>query len=126
MSLKEFIPAIKYGNKLAAGEMDDSAIATANIADSAVTLAKLAPGITPARIIVLAGTTAAYGGGGTSNAFTVTGLAATDVVTAVIRASTNAVSIAKAVPTTNTLTVTFSADPGASTTVDYLVARAAS
>jgi len=64
-------------------------------------------------------TTAAYGGGGTSNAFTATGLAATDIVVATILASTNAVSIAKAVPTADTLTVTFSADPGAGTTVQW-------
>ena len=65
------------------------------------------------------GTTAAYAGGGTSNAFTATGLAATDIVTATILASTNSVSITKAVPTTNTLTITFSADPGAGTTVQW-------
>lgn len=64
-------------------------------------------------------TTAVYGGGGTSNAFTATGLAATDIVVATILASANAVAIAKAVPTTNTLTVTFSADPGAGTTVQW-------
>jgi len=75
--------------------------------------------------LALTGTTAAYGGGGTSNAFTVTGLLATDFVSAVIRTSTNAVSIAKAIPTANTLTITFSADPGASTTVDYIVMRPA-
>lgn len=80
----------------------------------------------PAKYVALAGTTTAYAGGGTSNAFTVTGLAATDIVSAVIRASTNAVSIAKAVPTANTLTVTFSADPGAATTVDYVAFRAIS
>lgn len=65
------------------------------------------------------GTTAAYAGGGTSNAFTATGLAATDIVVATILASTNSVSITKAVPTTNTLTITFSADPGANTTVQW-------
>jgi len=69
---------------------------------------------------VIANTTAAYGGGGTSNAFTATGLAATSIVTASILTSTNAVSIAKVVPTANTLTITFSADPGASTTVSYI------
>lgn len=100
-------------------------IASADIASGAVTLAKLASGISPSHIIKYAGTTGAYGGGGTSNAFTVTGVAATDVVSAVIRTSTNNVSITKAVPTTNTLTITFSADPGAGTTVDYIVARAA-
>lgn len=105
---------------------DGAQVQTDDIADASVTLAKLATGISPARIIKLAGTTAVYGGGGTSNAFTVTGLLATDAVSAVIRASTNAVSIAKAVPTADTLTVTFSADPGAATTIDYIVARAAS
>lgn len=64
-------------------------------------------------------TTTAYGGGGTSNAFTATGLAATDIVVATILASTNSVAITKAVPTTNTLTITFSADPGAGTTVQW-------
>lgn len=74
---------------------------------------------------LLAGVTASYAGGGTSNAFTVTGLDATSYGSAVIVTSANAVSIAKAVPTTNTLTVTFSADPGAGTTVSYIYSTAA-
>lgn len=65
------------------------------------------------------GTTAVYGGGGTSNAFTATGLVATDIVVATILASANSVAITKAVPTANTLTITFSADPGAGTTVQW-------
>lgn len=69
---------------------------------------------------VLANTTAAYAGGGTSNAFVATGLGATSIVTAVILTSTNAVSIVKAVPSANTLTVDFSADPGAATTVSWI------
>lgn len=71
------------------------------------------------------GGTAAYGGGGTSTAITVTGAAATDIVFASIQASTNAVSVVKVVPTTNTVTVHFSADPGAATTIQYVVLRAA-
>jgi hypothetical protein len=74
---------------------------------------------------LISGTTAAYGGGGTSNAYTATGLTVASVGSAVIRASTNAVSICKALPGTNTLTITFSADPGASTTVDYIYTTAA-
>lgn len=66
------------------------------------------------------GTTAAYGGGGTSNAFVATGLVATDIVVATILASSNSVSIASAVPTADTLTITFSADPGAATTVQWI------
>lgn len=71
-----------------------------------------------------AGTTGTYGGGGTSNAFTVTGMASTWIVTAVILTSTNSVSITKAVPSTNTLTITFSADPGAGTTVSWIASTA--
>lgn len=103
----------------------NNAITTAKILNSNVTLAKLATGITPSHVVKFAGTSPAYGGGGTSTAITVTGAASTDVATAVIRASTNAVSIVKAVLTTDTLTVHFSADPGAATTVDYSVLRAA-
>lgn len=65
-------------------------------------------------------TTAVYGGGGTSNAFVATGLAATDIVVATILTSGVAASaVAKAVPTANTLTVTFTVDPGAGTTVSW-------
>lgn len=74
---------------------------------------------------IIAGTTASFAGGSSSNAFTVTGLATACVGSAVIRTSTNAVAIAKAVPSTNTLTITFTADPGASTTVDYVYLTAA-
>lgn len=77
-------------------------------------------GLSDGGFVVKANTTAAYAGGGTSNAFVATGLTATSIVTAVILASTNAVSIAKAVPSANTLTVTFSADPGAATTVSWI------
>jgi len=69
---------------------------------------------------VKANTTDIYGGGGTSNGFTATGIDATSIVTATILTSANAVSIAKAVPSANTLTVTFTADPGAGTTVSWI------
>ncbi len=74
---------------------------------------------------ILAGVTASFGGGSTSNAYTVTGLDATSYGSAVILTSANTASIIKAVPSTNTLTVTFSADPGAGTTVTYMYATAA-
>ena len=89
-----------------------------------VTLAMLAAGITPSHIVVYAGT--ASGGTTATRAYTVTGALSTDVATAVIRASTTATTIQKAVLTTDTLTITFTADPGVSTTVDYSILRAAS
>jgi hypothetical protein len=94
-------------------------LATQNANNVAITGGTIAKSVVGIKL----GTTAAYAGGGTSNAFTATGLAATDVVVATILASTNSVSVTKAVPTTNTLTVTFSADPGAATTVQWIAAN---
>lgn len=73
-------------------------------------------------VIKFAGT--ATGGTTATRAYTITGALSTDVATAVIRASTNAASIQKATLTADTLTVLFSTDPGASTTVDYTIVRA--
>lgn len=106
-------------------KLASDAVETAKILNANVTLAKLASGISPSHIIKYAGTSA-YAGGGTSVAITVAGVAATDLVFAQIQASTNAVSVVKAVPTLNTITVHFSADPGAATTVQYQALRAAS
>lgn len=107
------------------GTIAANSVVTTAIKDANVTLAKLAAGITPSHIVKFAGTSEAYAGGGTSVAITVTGALPTDVATAVIRSSTNAVSIVKAVLTDDTLTVTFSGDPGAGTTIDYSILRAA-
>jgi len=68
-----------------------------------------------------AGITATYAGGGTSTTFTIPGLLTTDIVFALIRTSTNSVSVTKVIPSAaNTLSVTFSADPGAGTTLNFL------
>lgn len=71
-----------------------------------------------------AGTTGTYAGGGTSNSFSVTGMASSWIVTATILTQTNAASIVKAVPGTNALVVTFSADPGANTTINWIASTA--
>lgn len=76
--------------------------------------------ITDAAFALHAATTSAYAGGGTSNPFTTTNMTASSIVTATILTQTNAASIVKAVPGTNTLTVTFSADPGANTTISWI------
>lgn len=73
---------------------------------------------------LLCGTTSSWTGGGTSHGFAVTGLSASSQGACVINASTNAVSIAKAVCTTNTLTITFSSDPGTGTTISYFYSTA--
>lgn len=65
-------------------------------------------------------TTAPFNGGGIGNAFSAPGLTSSSIVTAVIINSTNNVSILKAIPSSNTLTVTFSGDPGPGTSVNWI------
>lgn len=84
---------------------------TCVIETSTITLFNTAP---------ISTTTAVWGGGGASNAFVATGLTSSSVVVASILSSTNTVAIAKVVPTTDTLTITFTADPGAGTAVNYI------
>lgn len=101
----------------------NNAITTAKINAAAVTLAKLATGIAPAYIVKFAGKDVSAGGSATV-VITATGVAATDVVFADIQASANAVNIQKVTPTTNTITVICSGDPGAAT-ISYQALRAA-
>lgn len=66
----------------------------------------------------------AFGGGAATTTATVPGVLATDIVLATLNASTNAVYVEKAVRTAaDTVTITFSADPGAATTVALVVYR---
>lgn len=97
------------------------ALVSGNLMAASGTAGKLADG----GFNIKSAITASYGGGGVSNAFTATGLTTSSIVTAVIVTSTNAVSICKAVPTANTLTITFSGDPGSATTVAWIATSVA-
>lgn len=104
----------------------NNAITTAKILAANVTLAKLASGITPSHVIKFANQVTTVGGAA-AEAFTVTGaLAASDraFVQVVDNGSAN-VTVLQAVVTNDTLTVTFSADPGADTIINYMIIRAA-
>lgn len=105
----------------------NNAITTAKIANANVTLAKLAAGITPSHVIKFANQVTTVGGAATE-AFTVTGaVAATDrAYVQVVNNGTANVSVLEAVVTANTLTVTFSGNPGADTIINYQLIRAAS
>lgn len=105
----------------------NNAITTAKILNANVTLAKLAAGIAPAGVVKFMGQVTSVGGSA-SEAFTVTGaVAATDrAFVQVVDNGTNNVTVLQAVVTTNTLTVTFSGDPGADTIINYQLLRAAS
>lgn len=106
-----------------AAKLATGAVTTTKILDANVTLAKLSPGIAPSHVVKFAGKDVSAGGSATVT-ITVTGVAATDVVFADIQASANAVNIQKVTPTTNTITVICSGDPGAAT-ISYQALRAA-
>ncbi len=104
-----------------------NAITTAKILDANVTLAKLAAGIAPAAVIKFFGQATTVGGAA-SEAITVTGaVAATDrAFIQLVDPGTNTVTVVDAVVTADTLTVTFSADPGNDAIINYQLIRAAS
>jgi len=107
--------------KLAADAVDNT-----KLADNAVSLENLDAGITPSHIVVFAGQPTTTGGAA-AEAITVTGAAATDLAfVEMVDDGTNNTTIVNAVVTLNTLTVTFSADPGADAVINYQLLRAAS
>jgi hypothetical protein len=105
----------------------NNAITTAKILNANVTLAKLAAGITPSHVIKFANQVTTVGGAA-AEAFTVIGaLAATDrAFVQVVNDGTGNVTVLQAVVTNDTLTVTFSADPGNDTVINYQIIRVAS
>lgn len=110
-----------------AAKLASDAVTTVKILNSNVTLAKLAAGIAPAAVIKFFSQVTTVGGAA-AEAITVTGaVAATDrAFVQMVDNGTNNVTIVSAVVTTNTLTVTFSGDPGSDTIINYQLVRAAS
>lgn len=104
----------------------NDAITTAKILNANVTLAKLASGIAPSNVIKFANQVTTVGGAA-AEAFTVTGaVAATDrAFVQVVNDGTANVTALQAVVTNNTLTVTFSANPGNDTVINYQIIRVA-
>lgn len=103
----------------------DANVTTAKIADANVTLAKLAAGITPSHVVKF-GAQYTTTGGAAAEAITVTGALATDLGFCVIKDNGTAnVTLLETAVTNDTLTLTFSADPGADTIVYYQILRAA-
>lgn len=117
------------GSGVAAAVVLSGAITTTNagvtsLASGAVSLAKLAAGVTPSHVVKYAGKYQTIGGSPTEAA-TVTGVAATDIVVASIQSNSGVVTLLTAAPTLNTVTFVFSADPVATVIVSYQVLRAA-
>jgi hypothetical protein len=94
------------------------------IVNEAITLDKLDDDLQPSHVIKFADqeTTA---GGAADEAITVTGALATDLAfVQLVDSGTNDVSVVDAVITADTLTVTFSADPGDDAIINYQIIRA--
>ena len=103
-----------------------NAVVTAGITNANVTLAKLSAGITPSNVVKYAAQYTTLGGAA-AEAITVTGALATDLAfVQLVAPGGNTVTVHYAVVTSNTLTVTFSADPGSSAIINYQLLRAAS
>jgi hypothetical protein len=96
------------------------------VANAAITLAKLAAGVAPAAIVKFAAQYTTVGGAA-AEAITVTGaVAATDrAFVQLVNQGPNTVTVLTAVVTANTLTVTFSGNPGAGAIINYQLLRAA-
>lgn len=100
-------------------------ITAAEIADGAITLAKLASGVTPSHVVKYAGTFTTLGGDA-DEAITVTGAAATDIVLISVKtAGATPRSIVSAVADTNAINVVMSGDPSTDHVLQYAVLRAA-
>src|ERR1051325_11546038 len=111
--------------KLAKTYIDAFSAATANIADAAVTKAKLSASLSPSHVVKYAGTFTTVNGSATQT-ITVSGVASSDIVHVNLRvAGASPQTILTAVPTTNTITVVMSANPAADHVLQYSVLRAA-
>jgi len=99
---RTYIPALKYGKKIYAGDMKDA----------------------PAYVIVYAGEATTAGGDATETV-TVTGALATDIVFANVQTEgSTPVTLDAVAVTADTVTATFSADPSTDHVWSYMVIRA--
>lgn len=103
----------------------NDAITTAKILNANVTLGKLDAGITPSHIVKFAGQPTTVGGAA-AEAFAIPGVLATDLAfVQIVDDGTANVTALQAACTVDTLTVTFSANPGADCIFNYQILRAA-
>ena len=108
------------------GDITISNAGVTAIGASKVTKTMLAAGVKASHMIVFAGQPTTVGGAA-AEAITVTGALATDLAfVQMVNDGTNNVTIVNAVVTNNTLTVTFSADPGNDAVINYQIVRATS
>ncbi len=104
----------------------DGGVDTTQLADAGVTLGKLASAVAPSHVAKFGGTFTTVGGDA-SEAITVTGAAATDIVAVTVKtAGVTPRSIVAATAATNAINVTMSGDPSNDHVLQYVVFRATS
>jgi hypothetical protein len=115
---------VSYAQLAAAGIASDAVI-TAKILNANVTLAKLASGIAPSHVVKF-GSRFTTLGGAAAEAITLTGALSSDLAfVRLVNDGTANVTISSWAMTADTLTVTFSGDPGNDAIIEYVVYRAA-
>jgi hypothetical protein len=106
-----------------AAKLADDAVTNSKIADQQVTIEKLELALQPSSVLMFNGNSN-YAGGSAQTTITVTGALTSDHSIAQLKASSSPVSIIKTeITSSNTLTVSFSADPGANTQIAWFVYR---
>lgn len=128
MSIKEYIPAVKYGNLVASDEIEADAIDNDLLADDSVSLENLDSGIAPAFICVGAVLHTWDGGAATTDTAAITGVLATDIIVGnFTTTNTNGVTIEQIARTgTNTVTITTSGNAADGDVISIAAFRAAS
>lgn len=107
------------------GDVTTSNAGVTAIGAGKVLLAMLGAGIAPSHVVKFAGKHTTTGGSATE-AFTVTGVASTDIVIATMQtAGGTPRTLLTSAPTTDTITLVFSGDPSTTHIVSYQVLRAA-
>ncbi len=102
-----------------------NSLVAGDLTGGSVTLAKLHSGVAPSHVIKF-GAQYTTVGGAAAEAITVTGAAATDLAfVRLVNDGTANVTISSWAVTSDTLTVTFSGDPGNDAVIDYILVRAA-
>lgn len=105
-------------------EIADDAVTAAKIEDGSVTLELLDESIAPAFVVKFAGQHTTAGGDANETA-TVTGVLATDIAIATIEDNgANNVTLLQTAAAANAVNFTLSADPGTDCVINYIVLRA--
>jgi predicted RecA/RadA family phage recombinase len=108
-----------------ADKLAANAVTSAKITDANVTLAKLAAGVTPSHVVKFAGEATTTGGAAAEDIAVAGALASDILICSLLDNGTNNVTIVQSEADADKIAVTFSGDPGNDAVVSYMLLRAA-